>query len=320
MDRIINITKWIFNPFLVQKPGQVKVVALCIAVATTFWFLNAFNKTYTTTLAYPLSYKYDHEKFTPLEELDQTIDISLTGQGWNLLKEAFSLEDKTISISPDKLPGAGFIKSETILDSTTEMLSKFEIKRVFADSIKYNFDYKVSKLIKLILPADSIKLENGYAIVTEVEIEPNEIYITGASKILDTIPINYILTIDDEIDDDFDDEVSLHLPNEVITDQSEVNVSFEIQPYIEIVAEIQYNILNLQDSTLEFKPETLDLKIYTTEKYEDSIVDSMFVVDLNLLKFEFKNDTFLHPKITSKIPDYIKRVVLEDSTIYISKP
>ena len=50
-------------------------------------------------------------------------------------------------------------------------------------------------MINFSLPADSIKLENGYAIVSEIKITPNQIYITGPASILDTIPENYILKL-----------------------------------------------------------------------------------------------------------------------------
>lgn len=320
MNEIVNITKWIFNPFLVKKPEQVKIVALCITVATIFWFLNAFNKTYTTTLSFPVEYQYDKEKFTPLAKLNPTINISITGQGWDLLKETFSLESEYIKIKPQKLPGINFINPESLLDSTKEQLSKFTINRIYTDSVKYHFDYKVSKLINISLPIDSIKLENGYAIVSEIQITPNQVYITGAASILDTIPENYIIDLKQEIDDDFNDEIQLNFPKEINSETNEVNINFEIQPYIEIVKDIKYNVINLKDTTLKFKPEVLELKVYTTEKYEDSINDSMFVYDLNMKKFSFESDTFLKPKLTTKIPSYIKRIVLEDSLIYISKP
>lgn len=320
MNEIINITKWIFNPFLVKKPGQVKVVVLCIVVATTFWFLNAFNKTYTTTYSYPIHYEYDIEKYVPTNSLKSTVNISLTGQGWDLLKEAFSLEENEIIITPVNLPGKEIISQNIILESTREILSKFEVNKVFADSIYCEFDYKVNKLIKLSLPVDSIRFANGYAITSPIIIDPNEVLITGPSKILDTIQDNYFISLKNEIDDDYDEDIELNFPTGINVEIDEVNVSFETSPYIEIIKKLKYRVINYSDSNLIFNPKTIDIKIYTTEFYKDSITDSLFSCELNLQNLKIKKDTFLHPTISSKIPEYIKKVYLEDSTINISLP
>ena len=320
MVKFLNITKWLLNPFLVRKPGEVKVVVLCIAVATTFWFLNAFNKTYTTTLSYPLTYNFDQEKFIAIGDLSSTVDISLTGQGWDLLKEAFNIDEKAIKITPNKLPGNGLISTEAITDSTKEILSKFEVNKIVSDSIVFNFDYKVSKILKLNLPVDSIKLENGYAIVSDVEINPKEVHITGASKILDTIPENFILTLDEEIDDDFDDEITLKLPKKVIAENNEINISFEIEPYIEVVKKVNLVVKNNSDSLIEFDPERIEVNLYTIEKYKDSISDSLYTYELDLKNFEFEKDTYLLPKLIGKTPDFVEKIFIEDSLIYLEKP
>ena len=318
MNKVLNITKWIFNPFLVKKPGQVKVVVLCIAVATTFWFLNAFNKTYTTTYSYPLHYNYDEGKFIPVESLKSSVEISLTGQGWELLKEAFSLEHKTIELSLSNLPGTEVIDQSVILRSSKDILDKFEVNRIFTDSIKCNFDYKVSKLINLTLPLDSINLSNGYAIISEVKIEPSQIYITGAASVLDNVSENYVIDLHEEVDDDFDDDVEIDFPDGVISDLEEVNVVFDIAPYILIEKTLNYQVLNNSDTSLKLTPSYLDVKVYLPEIYEDQLTDSSFSIELDLTDFEYSNDTFFYPEVIEK-PDFVKKVVFEDSVIQITK-
>lgn len=317
MDKLLNIVKWIFNPFFVQKTDQLKVVALCVVVATTFWFLNAFNKTYTTVFSFPIAYNYDKEKYIPLEPLKTSVEISLTGQGWDLLKEAFSVENEPILITPSKLPGIEFISARVIENRSLSLLERFQINEILTDSLKCNFDYKISKLVNLKLPLDSISLGNGYAIVSDIEVTPKQVHISGPASVLEGLRDTMRLKLHEIVEDDFDDEIALDFPQSVISALEEVNIRFDIAPYIEVTRTLPYTIVN-KNSNLAFRPKKILVKAYLPEKFQKNLVDSTIKLQLDLTHFTFEKDTVLPVQIMG-FPKFVKYVTVEDSSIYITK-
>ena len=318
MSKLKNIGKRIINPFLLKKPEHLKVVVLCIAVATTFWFFIAFNKTYTTVFSYPINYKYNKEKLIPVNKLTQYVEISLTGQGWNLLKEYFSIDKRDIDIELPNEPGKTVVNEAQFIASASNIFKNVTINSVFSDSIFCNLDYKISKLVALYLPKDSIILNNGYSISSDIIIDPKEIYITGPASIIDLVNDTFQLTLLEEIDDDFDDDVKLNLPDRVLCENDEVVVSFDISPYIEIEKEFSYSVIGGSDSLLILEPKSIIGSCYLPENLEDLLNDSSISINLDLTNFVFKKDTFIPISEIIK-PDFVRKGVLEDTLIQIRK-
>lgn len=318
MGELQKIGRRIISPFLLQKPEHLKVVVLCIAVATTFWFFIAFNKTYTTVFSYPINYIYNQDKLIPINKLTQSVNISLTGQGWDLLKEYFAIDKKYIDIELPNSPGIEFINEDRFRASAINSFNKVKINSVLADSIFCNLDYKISKLVKLSLPKDSIVLNNGYAISSDIVIKPNEIYITGPASVVKLVEDTFQLSLLDEIDDDFDDDVKLNLPSRILCENENVIVNFDISPYIEIEKEFNYQVKGLTDSLLIFEPKKLIGNCYLPENLEELLNDSSIIITLDLTNFVFEKDTNIPISEVFK-PDFIRKVVLEDTLIRISK-
>ena len=113
-----------------------------------FWFFIAFNKTYTTVFSYPINYKYNKEKLIPVNKLTQYVEISLTGQGWNLLKEYFSIDKRDIDIELPNEPGKTVVNEAQFIASASNIFKNVTINSVFSDSIFCNLDYKISNHVQ----------------------------------------------------------------------------------------------------------------------------------------------------------------------------
>ncbi|MFN4947531.1 MAG: hypothetical protein ACK5FG_12555, partial [Chryseotalea sp.] len=75
-----------------------KAVVLCLLASTVFWFFNALNKTYTTTLTFPIEWQYNTDNFIPVEPLPQTVKINVTGIGWSILRHNFGVKSPALVI------------------------------------------------------------------------------------------------------------------------------------------------------------------------------------------------------------------------------
>ena len=81
-----RLLSWFVRPFASQEPSFYRAVTACLLAAAVFWQMNALNKTYTTELDYPLVWTYNTRRFVPLEALPTSVPVTVTGQGWRLLR------------------------------------------------------------------------------------------------------------------------------------------------------------------------------------------------------------------------------------------
>ena len=318
MRRLQHIIKWFLNPFLVKRPEHVKVVVLCIAVATTFWFFIAFNKTYTTVFVYPINYEYNKEKFTPVNTLESSVQISLSGQGWDLLKEYFSLDKKYLKIILSNEIDKEIVTNDRLELAAADIFESVSVNRILIDSIICDLDYKVSKVIAINLKEDSINLNNNYAISSVINISPKEIHISGPATIINDIDDTLQLRVSKELDEDYDDEIAVQLPEKVICDVKEVNVNFNLSPYIIKKKQFPYTVYGWTDSTLTLFPKIISVTYKIPENKLKELNDSSILFDLDLKEFVYDQDTTLPIHVSQK-SSFVKAITIEDSLIEIKK-
>ena len=86
LTRASRLLRWFVRPFQGQEPSFYRAVTACLLAAGLFWQMNALNKTYTTRLDYPLAWHYDSVHYVPLRPLPVALPVTVTGQGWQLLR------------------------------------------------------------------------------------------------------------------------------------------------------------------------------------------------------------------------------------------
>ena len=79
----MNIVRIIFNLLRFDRANW-KAVSLCIVAAVVFWIFNAFNKTYSTTIKFPVQFEFDNKTYTPAAELPTKLNVSVSGNGWEI--------------------------------------------------------------------------------------------------------------------------------------------------------------------------------------------------------------------------------------------
>ncbi|MDX5346375.1 MAG: hypothetical protein LPK19_03930, partial [Hymenobacteraceae bacterium] len=77
--------------------------------ATTFWLLNALNKSYTTKVSYPIRFVYNEQKLIPVQPLPEEVYINVTGKGWKLLRKSLMVDVKPAELYLRNLPYAKYI-------------------------------------------------------------------------------------------------------------------------------------------------------------------------------------------------------------------
>lgn len=185
LTRAGRLLRWFVRPFASQEPSFYRAVTACLLASGVFWQMNALNKTYTTELRYPLSWRYDEQRYVPLNPLPATVPVTVTGQGWRLLRCNLGLAARPAELQPQRLPGEVSVAGLPLRQSLEQAFENMQIKLVSAPVVMAMFDRRATRSLPLVLAAsDSIR---PYT----VQFTPAELTFTGPASVLARLPATF---------------------------------------------------------------------------------------------------------------------------------
>jgi hypothetical protein len=108
---------------------------MCLMAATTFWFLNALNKDYSTRLSYPIEFDYDDSTYISISTLPKKVRLNVSGYGWNLLKKSLQVNANPLNYRVANPLQARYITGSNLLQPITEQLRDIRVNYVVEDTI-----------------------------------------------------------------------------------------------------------------------------------------------------------------------------------------
>ncbi|OKL40723.1 hypothetical protein A3841_12790 [Pontibacter flavimaris] len=238
LEGVKNIALWFMRPFQPRTKQYWRVVLLCFMAASTFWLLNALNKSYSTQTSYPIRFVYDENELVPIKPLPQEIAINVTGKGWKLLRKSLRVEVQPAEIYIRDLPRNNYLLGSALRPSLVNALDGLQLNFVVTDTIYFDFDPKVQKRMALRLDPSQKLTDNQHAVVGRVQISPDSITFTGPASLIDSLP----------------DPFLLRLPEQTLTEPSKVPVP------------INYNYKSLVEADVEEAQVTVNVKSLVSEE------------------------------------------------------
>ena len=306
----------IFNILRFNKKNW-KAVVLCIFAATVFWFFNALNKNASTTISFPLTFDYDHEKYLPLRPLPQSVRINVTGIGWNLFRRSVGVKIPPLVIPLDRPTEVKKIVGSTLPALFANQLGDFQINFVITDTLRISIEQRGERKVQLKLDVPPAFFREGYTLVSPIQIVPDSVFIEGPLNLISSLSVPLLLNIQQRnIDENFREAVEVNVLEGAIIKRnpSTVDVSFQVDKLVEKVDSIRLEVINSPKNSWPFierkkvpctvaVPQTM-LNFYNT----DSI---RAVVDLGNFK---KGQGKILPSLEG-LPPYTK--VIELDSVFI---
>lgn len=294
---------------LPQSNDTLKVVALCIITATTFWFFNALNDTYTTRINYPIKFTYADSTLIAVEELPEKITINVTSGGWNLLRKTFWFGIDPVEIPLENPAYQKFILGNALYGLLSDQLTEIQLNYVENDSLKIEIDSIRTKKSKLYVDSLDLDISEKFIITSAIIISHDSAVFTGPERYIKNVPDELKMTIEaSDISRSFSEEISLPTFGSSLVKRNpvEVLVEFEVQQLIRQELMLPFGRINLpkDSSAYVFSDSLANLKFRIAEnevgKYSlDSI---SVVIDFNSIQ---PTDSFTVPVIR-KLPDILK--------------
>lgn len=317
----MTFIKGLINNLFSINQENWKVVVLCILGATTFWFFNALNKSYTTTIQYPIAFEYPEEKFMEVNPPSDFVELDVTGGGWNLLRKTFwfNVEPVVYKIDPGNL--RGYLTANALSVPISEQVGELRINQILTDSIFFDFQEIVTKRLKVEIKEESISLANNHFIVSSISVFPDSVFVTGPKSMMDTLLGSYAVNISSSnIDDDYQKDLRVVPPHKELSKVSpeKVSVSFSVAEYANASAMIPVQYKNLPIKWKSNHLDSLVQVVFLVHKDSIPTIEQWPIeVEADFRKLNTEDST-IELRIV-RFPEYLKNVEIPSPERYVGK-
>ncbi|MCH7402360.1 YbbR-like domain-containing protein [Belliella kenyensis] len=265
-----------------------KVVALCFLAASTFWFLNALNKdNYNTVVDYPIEIIFDKEEFMAVEKLPSKVKIEINGNGWDLLRKYFNVNESPFVIEINNPANKNHILASEIRRSLAENISPTTLVSMVTDSIKFNIDKIVTRKVKVEADTTGNVIAKNHRIQGEIEIQPATVTVKGPTSILDKLEGSLHIKLgEDKINKSIDKFIPITIPSEweefLSMEEESVQVKFNIVQLLEGNKRLKINKINFPENvTLVQEPNNVMMYYLIEEPKIEQLKQMEFEAILN---------------------------------------
>lgn len=224
-----------------------KAVVLCIFAATVFWCFNALNKSYSTTISFPLVFDYDHEKYVPVKPLPQSVRLNVTGIGWNLFRRSVGVKVPPLIIPLDKPSDVKKIVGSQLPALFANQLSDFQINFVMTDTLRLSIEPKAERKVMLKLDIPPAFFKEGYTLISPIHIIPDSVSLEGPQRLITSLTDQLYLRIPQRnIDENFTEVVEVKFPNDeyIKRDPPTVDITFQVDKLVEKDDSVKLELIN----------------------------------------------------------------------------
>lgn len=289
------------------------MVVLCVAAATTFWVLNALNKdNYSTIVDYPVQWEYDQKNFIPVKSLPNSIQIEISGNGWDLLRKYFKIGGTPYLIQLNSPAEKKYLLTADLKRSLGEFITPTQLQNVIGDTIHYQIDRIVTKTLRPVLDTLGYSLDKNIALDGTINFIPDQLEITGPSSVLEAFDGKYPVALNaSKINSDYSGKVSLTVDDSlaklVQLKQKEIQVSFSVLTYLEGNKRLKIKKINFPNNVSLPNEELVPVLSYLIEEANlPQLKDLKFEAILDYRKRN-RADSTLQLEVSPN-PNFLKEV------------
>lgn len=187
LTRTFRLARWFTSPFFGQERSYWRAVTACFLAASTFWLLNALNKTYTTRITYPLQWAYDEQRYIPVKPLPTEVAVNVTGRGWKLLRKNLLLDVRPAEVRLTRLPATRFVTGQSLRSALQAAMEGLQFNYVLADTLWVEFDRLVTRRLPLALSPKA----DGSALPYAAVFTPESVAFHGPARTVNSLASPY---------------------------------------------------------------------------------------------------------------------------------
>lgn len=312
-----------FWGFSSKRISDLKVVVLCIAAATTFWILNALNKdNYSTIVDYPISWEYDEDNYMAVKPLPESIPIQISGNGWDLLRKYFNLNEPPFIINLAEPSLRNFILTADLKRPLGEFLTPTQLEGLLEDSIQFQIDKIITRKLRPVLDSMTFSLAEHAEIEGKISFTPERITIAGPSSLIESFEGVFPISLDKaKISENYSQTVPLELTRNLsdflTLKESEINVEFKLVNFLEGNKRLRIKKLNFPRTVRLASEDITPIMTYLIEERRvNELRDIEFEAILDYAKRD-RTDSTIKIAVTPQ-PSFLKNIKVEPAILKLS--
>ncbi len=212
------------------------------------WGSISLSSEYSTNLKLPIVFTDLPDTFAISSSSENEISLSISGKGWELAKLTFA-RDLDFSLSTGSITGKQTVELKDALHLNSWLPSNIQIIKVSPEILEYSIEKIKRKKVKIV-PNIILDYKPGYALVSNITIQPDSVEIIGPeSKVR---KIGFVRTIHEEFTN-LEKKTSKLLLLENIEDinfaDENCQINFDVQKIVDKIYEnIEVKTVNVPPS------------------------------------------------------------------------
>jgi len=243
----LNLLKLFVNLFHFNRTNW-KAVALCFITAAIFWLFNALNKSYSTSIRFPVQFGFDRSKFAPADQLPQTLLINVKGSGWDLFRKYFGVRVPMLTIPVERPAETKKIVASTLPVILASQMGTIQINHVVLDTLRLQIEPRIYRKFKLVIDTTTLKFKDNYARTSAVVITPDSVDLSGPVSIIHNTPDPIVLNLPDtRFGGNVREEVEVVIPDQEYLQRNPpvIEVKFDVGEMVMAKQKIRLDTDNL---------------------------------------------------------------------------
>jgi len=311
----MNFVRVIINLFQFNRTNW-KAALLCLLAAAIFWIFNAFNKSQSTTIRFPVHFDYDQVHYVPVNPLPRHLNINVTGSGWELARKSFGFKLPELVIPLERPLEIKKIPTIAIKNMLGTQLGGLQINFIATDTLHVPMDERLTKTFHLGVDVSGIKFRKGYGSFKEVDIVPDTVVIDGPRRVVKAIPQPITLTINaDNVSKSFRDEVEIPMfESETINrNPPVVTVHIPVSELVLIETRLKLSVIHLPRK-LKAPADSVNTIIQIPTELRDDFKSKRNEISAIIDWKKVTGETVLYYPEVIGLPDYARVISIDTLT------
>ncbi len=282
---------------------------MCLGIAAVLWFTREMGKTYEENLQIPVHYVNVPKSVSLVSQVPTTLNYTVEGTGWGLLKHYMFDDDISIDVSSifEEHLSAVSTKDVRVVASLSEQL---KILDSYPIDIPFTFEKIHSKKVPVHVPL-SITFDQQYELTEALVIKPDSVELYGSKSMLDTIRVvNANLFEKKRVRESFSDSVELVPLHNVQMSVEKVHIQGAVEKFTEQTITVPITLINVPKNgvAVDLMRDKVAISFLVCLSKAQTYYPSDFEV---VADFQKQSIVGLIPVEIVRYPDYV-RIVRQD--------
>jgi hypothetical protein len=286
---------------------------LSIGTAAIFWFFNALNKDYDTTLGYPVDWQFDSEEYIIIDELPKRIRINVNGLGWNLLRASLGFKVKPVSIILGNPAANKKIAGISLTNRVDDELEDLQLNYILDDTLAINIDKRGARSFGVYIDSANISLAENFQIVSPISFDIDLLELEGPISLINSNPSDsFVVSLEDqELNSNFDEQIDFKIdrPELFLFRPKSIHITFSVAEFVDAERQVIISQIDFpEEGTINLKDTICTVQFRVRKDLEPTIVADSFNIIASFTEINNLDSTLIL-KI-QKIPPEVLDVLI----------